>query len=38
MQTVTVKTKAELESAKSARCGQIIVEGSLADKLKQSKK
>ena len=38
MQTVTVKTKAELESAKSARCARIIVEGSLADKLKKSKK
>lgn len=38
MRVVTVRTKAELESAKNAGCEQIIVEGSLADKLKTSKK
>ena len=38
MRVVTVRTKAELESAKNAGCEQIIVEGSLADNLKKSKK
>lgn len=38
MQAVTVRTKAELESAKNAGCVQIIVEGNLADNLKRSKK
>lgn len=37
MQPIIVRTKAELESAKSSGSAQIIVEGSLADRLKRAK-